>query len=153
LFTEEENEGSDDGDGSGGDKSEGISKLIAPTTQSTPSIMLIHVWGFALELFGVHNCVGKSKAVLSHTWGIRDKVTMDYGGKLWEGQIVSIMEVKSEAKFHITVFFESDNSKAVLKTLLEHKLMKLGVPVFLARLCACVMHYGVVTYKLGTHAC
>ena len=50
---------------------------------------------------------------------------------MWKGQIVNIMKAKTKAKLRITVFFESDNSKAVLKTLLEHKLMKLGVPVFL----------------------
>jgi hypothetical protein len=37
--------------------------------------------GFYIGAFGMHNCVGKSKAVLSHTWGIGDKVTMvvNYG--------------------------------------------------------------------------
>ena len=79
----------------------------------------------------VHNCVGEPKAVLSHIWGIGDTVTVDYGGKLEEGQIVKIIKAKSTAKLHITVFFESDNMNAVLKTSLEQKLMKLGVPVFL----------------------
>ena len=109
-----------------------------------PLCMLDISVGFYIRALGVHNCVGKPKAVLSHTWGIGDKVTVDYGGKLESGQIVNIMKARSKAKLHITVFFESDDSNAILKTLLEHKLMKLGVPVFLARLCACVMHYGVV---------
>ena len=73
----------------------------------------------------------RRRPLLSHTWGIGDKVTVDYGGKLEPGQIVKIMGAKSKAKLHITVFFESDDSNAILKTLLEHKLMKLGVPVFL----------------------
>ena len=96
-----------------------------------PLCMLDISVGFYIRALGVHNCVGKPKAVLSHTWGIGDKVTVNYGGKLEEGHIVNIMEAKSKAKLHITVYFESDDSNAVLKTLLEHKLMKLGVPVFL----------------------
>jgi hypothetical protein len=96
--------------------------------------------GFCIRALGVHNCVGKPKAVLSHTWGIGDKVTVDYGGKLEPGQIVNIMEARSKAKLHITVLFESDDSNAILKTLLEHKLMKLGVPVFLNYVCGlCTM--------------
>ena len=101
-----------------------------------PLCMLDISVGFYIRALGVHNCVGKPKAVLSHTWGIGDKVTVDYGGKLEPGQIVNIMKARSKAKLHITVFFESDDSNhpgwnAILKTLLEHKLMKLGVPVFL----------------------
>ena len=105
-----------------------------------PLCMLDISVGFYIRALGVHNCVGKPKAVLSHTWGIGDKVTVDYGGKLEPGQIVNIMKARSKAKLHITVLFESDDSNAILKTLLEHKLMKLGVPVFLHYVCGlCTM--------------